>query len=390
MPSLPIIAMPAALNDLATMFVAFELSKAKWKVGVVLPGSQKMSRFTLAGGDTAGLAALLARKRREAEGRCGEQRVRVVSCYEAGYDGFWLHRWLEQQGVKNHVLDPASIEVERRKRRVKTDRIDLEKLMRVLLALYREEPRVCSEARAPSAAEEDAKRHHRERERLVEERGAHVNRIKALLHGQGIRDVNPRAERFERKLATLRTGDGQALPPALAAELAREGARLRLVMEQIAGLESEIREQMCAAPAGSTASKAAQLHRLVAIGMTGAQVLAHEVYYRSFANRRQVGSYLGLAGTPYDSGAARREQGISKAGNPRARTMLIELAWLWSRHQPDSELSRWFHQRRGETKGRMRKILIVALARRLAIALWRYLETGLVPTGARLRAAPAI
>lgn len=385
----PTVETPAAPCEHATIFVAFELSKAAWKVGLVLPGSQKMSRFTLEGGDTAGLAELLRRKRREAEARCG-QPVRIVSCYEAGYDGFWLHRWLGEHGVRNHVLDPASIEVERRKRRVKTDRIDLDKLMRVLLALYRGEPRVCRQARAPSVAEEDAKRRHRERERLNRERGAHVSRIKALLHGQGIRDANPLARRFAEMLAKRRTGDGHAVPPALAAEIARELARLRLLVEQIAALEAEIQEQRRTAPAGSTAAKAAQLDRLVGIGMAGAQTLAHEVYYRSFANRRQVGSYTGLTGTPYDSGASRREQGISKAGNPRARTVLIELAWLWQRYQPDSELSRWFHQRVGNTKGRMRKIAIVALARKLAVALWRYLETGLVPTGARLRAAPAI
>jgi transposase len=381
----PAVESPAARCDHATMHVAFELSKAKWEIGVVLPGSQKMSRFTLDGGDTAGLAALLARKRREAG-----PEVRVVSCYEAGYDGFWLHRWLEQHGVENHILDAASIEVERRRRRVKTDRIDLDKLMRVLLALQRGEPRVCRQVRAPSGRDEDAKRRHRERGRLVQERGAHVNRIRGLLHGQGIRDANPLGKRFEERLGALRTGDGQAVPPALAAEIARELARLRLLVEQIAGLEAEITAQMHAAAAGSTAAKAAQLRRLVGIGMAGAQTLAHEVYYRSFANRRQVGSYTGLTGTPYDSGASRREQGISKAGNARARTMLIELAWLWQRHQRDSELSRWFHQRVGTIKGRIRKIAIVALARKLAVALWRYLGTGLVPTGARLRAAPPI
>jgi transposase len=385
----PTVKTPAALYEHGTIFVAFELSKATWKVGVILPCSQKMSRFTLEGGDTAGLTDLLGRKRREAETRCG-QAVQIVSCYEAGYDGFWLHRWLGAQGVRNHVLDPASIEVERHKRRVKTDRIDLDKLMRVLLALCRGEPRVCRQARAPSVADEDARRRHRERERLKEERGAHVSRIKALLHGQGIRDVDPRSRRFAALLAKRLTGDGHTVPPVLAAEVAREHARLRLVVEQITGLEAEIQQQMDAAPAGSTAAKAAQLGQLVGIGMAGAQTLAHEVYYRSFANRRQVGSYTGLTGTPYDSGNSRREQGISKAGNRRARTMLIELAWLWRRHQPDSELSRWFHQRVGNIKGRIRKIAIVALARKLAVALWRYLETGLVPTGARLRAAPAI
>jgi transposase len=387
MTKLPIIDAPAAPAEHATMYVAFELSKAKWKIGIVLPGGQKMSRFTLTGGDTAALAELLARKRGEAAARWGGP-VRVISCYEAGYDGFWLHRWLAQQGVENRVLDPASIEVERRKRRVKTDRIDLEKLMRVLLALCRGEPRVCSLARPPSVPAEDAKRRHRERERLIKERGAHINRIKALLHGQGIRELNPLAKRFLPALGERRTGDGRDLPPILAREIAREHARLLLVVAQIAAVEAETRTSLQAPPVGSSAAKTVQLARLKGIGETTAQVLANEVYYRDFANRRQVGGFVGLTGTPYDSGQTRREQGISKAGNPRARASLIELAWFWLVHQPDSELTRWFKARVGDLKGRVRKIAIVALARKLAVALWRYLETGLVPEGAVLKAAP--
>lgn len=383
----PVIDAPVAPREDATVYVAFELSKAKWQLGIVVPGSPKMSRHTVTGGDTAAVAALLAAARRKAAVRCSGP-VRFVSCYEAGYDGFWLDRWLEQQGVKNHVLDPASIEVNRRKRRVKTDRIDVEKLMRVLLAHCRGEPRVCSLARPPSVAAEDAKRRHRERQRLIKERGAHINRIKALLHGQGIRDVNPLAKRFLTRLSERRTGDGRDLPPILAQEIMREHARLLLLVEQIAVVEAEIRGSMRAAPAGSTAAKAVQLMRLKSIGETTAQVLAHEVYYRDFANRRQVGSFIGLTGTPYDSGQARHEQGISKAGNPRARTAMIELAWFWLDHQPQSELTRWFRTRVGDLKGRMRKIAIVALARKLAIALWRYLETGVVPSGAVLKAAP--
>ena len=384
----PTVETPAARCEHGTMHVAFELSKATWKIGIVLPNRQKMSRFSLAGGDTARLAALLARKRQEAEAGCGRP-VRIVSCYEAGYDGFWLDRWLGAQGVINHVLDPASIEVDRRKRRAKTDRIDLDKLMRTLLALCRGEPRVCRVVRVPSAAEEDAKRRHRGRARLLQERGGHVNRVKALLHGQGIRDAAPLGRNFAEKLSRLRTGDGRSLAPALLDEITHELARLRRVGEQLALVEAEIAQTMRTAPAGSTAEKAARLTQLVSIGMVGAQTLAHEVYYRSFANRRQVGSYLGMTGTPYDSGETRREQGISKAGNPRARVILIELAWLWVRYQPDSELSGWFVRRVGDGKGRLRKIAIVALARKLAVALWRYLETGLVPAGARLRSSVA-
>jgi transposase len=379
------VALPAARGEHVTMHVAFELSKMKWKIGIVAPGSAKMSRFTVVGGDRAGLAALLVRKQGEVAACCGRP-VRIVSCYEAGYDGFWLHRWLGQHGVANHVLDPASIEVERRHRRAKTDRIDLDKLMRVLLALCRGEPRVCSVVRVPSVDEEDAKRRNRERERLIRERTAHINRIKALLHGQGIRDVKPLAKSFATQLAVRNTGDGHELPPLLAAEIAREHARLQLIVEQIGVIEAANRQAPSAAPAPATAPKATQLNRLVGIGMVGAQTLANEVYYRAFANRRQVGGYTGLTGTPYDSGETRREQGISKAGNPRARAILIELAWLWRRLQPDSALTRWFKERVGSGKGRIIKIAIVALARKLAVALWRYLETGLVPTGARLRA----
>lgn len=377
----------AAPREDDTVYVAFELSKAKWQLGVVVPGSGRMSRHIVAGGDTAEVAALLARARHKAAAHCAGP-VRVVSCYEAGYDGFWLHRWLAQQGVENHVLDPASIEVNRRKRRAKTDRLDVEKLMRVLLAHCRGEPRVCSVARVPSVTAEDDKRRHRERERLIKERGAHVSRIKALLHGQGIRDINPLAARFGQGLSALVTGDGRTVPPVLVQEIARERARLLLLVEQIAALETEIHTTLQAPPAGSTAAKAAQLMRLKSIGAATAQVLAHEVYYRDFANRREVGGFVGLTGTPYDSGQARREQGISKAGNPRARTALVELAWFWLVHQPESELARWFTTRVGTLKGRVRKIAIVALARKLAVALWRYLETGVVPAGAILKTVP--
>jgi transposase len=374
----------SACSHDATVFVAFELSKAKWRLGIVLPGSAKMRRYTVAGGDTAAVAALLAWVRAKASAG-GTRAVSIVSCYEAGYDGFWLHRWLEQEGVINHVLDAASIQVDRRARRAKTDRLDLEQLMRVLLAYCRGEPRVCSVARVPSLAQEDDRRLHRERERLICERGGHTNRIKALLHGQGIRDVKPLGARFLAGLEALVTGDGHALGPALLAEIRREHARLTLVVEQIATLEAQIAALAQTAPPQSTAAKAVRLTQLKSIGQASAQVLVNEVFYRSFDNRRQVGSYVGLAGTPFDSGQSRREQGISKAGNARARTVAIELAWLWLRHQPDSALSQWFRRRVGALGGRIRKISIVALARKLIIALWRFLEHGVIPTGALLR-----
>ena len=368
--------------DCGTVYVAFELSKAKWKLGIVLPGSEKMSRFTIEGGDLAALEARLATARAKAERSCRE--VRIVSCYEAGYDGHWLHRWLLDHGVENHEIDSSSIEVSRRARRAKTDRIDLDKIMRAFLAHLRGEPRALSVVHVPSVENEDRRRTTRERERLLDERTMHTNRIKGLLHGQGIRDAMPRKSNFIGWVADVRTGDGRPLPPHLRREIERQHQRLCLVDEQLSELEAANRAELRAAAPGSNGAKVVQLAWLKGIGVAGGQKLVNEVFYKKFDNRRQVGSYLGAVGTPYDSGDTRREQGISKAGNHRARTTAIELAWLWLTHQPDSELSRWFRARVGDAKGRIRKITIVALARKLMIALWRYLETGVVPTGAVL------
>ncbi len=372
-----------ATAEYATVYVAFELSKAKWKLGVMLPGAEKMSRYTIAGGDLAALTARLAAARTKAA-RTGKP-VRIVSCYEAGFDGHWLHRWLSDQGIINHEIDPASIQVNRRARRAKTDRIDLEHLMRALLAHLRGEPRVCSVVHVPAVEDEDRKRRNRERGRLLKERTAHTNRIKGLLHAQGIRDGMPLKPGFVDKLDSVHTGNGLPLPEKLKQEIVREHARLCLVSEHLAALEADSRAEQRAAVPGSAEAKIVQLAQLKGIGPVGGQGLVNEVFYRSFDNRRQVGSYFGLVGMPYDSGESRRDQGISKAGNHRARELAIELAWLWVTHQPDSELSRWFRERVRDIKGRIRRITIVALARKLMVALWRYLETGVVPTGAVLR-----
>jgi len=371
-----------AATESVTACLIFELSKASWRLGVVLPGSQKMSSYTIDGGDLEALTLRLADIRAKA-GRGGKP-VRVVSCYEAGLDGHWLHRWLTAQGVVSYEVDPASVEVNRHARRVKTDRIDLEKLMRMLLAFLRGEPRVCSMVRVPSVEEEDHKRRTRERDRLLVERTAHTNRIKGLLHGQGIRDVMPLKRDFIASLNKMNTGDGHLLPDRLKDEIVREHARLCLVDQQIRQLEAASAAEQRAPVKGSSAAKIAQLMDLRGIGPVGGQMLVNEVFYRSFDNRRQVGSYFGLTATPFDSGASRREQGISKAGNRRARTIAIELAWLWLRHQPGSPLSCWFRERVGELKGRIRRITIVAVARKLMIELWRYVTTGVVPTGAVL------
>jgi transposase len=377
----------AATGQDGTISLAFELSKSRWLVARLLPGSSKISRFRLDGGDTAGLLQLLTEARRKAA-QLGFPKARIVSCYEAGYDGFWLHRWLLDHGVDNRVLDPASIEVPRRARRAKTDKIDLDKLMRVQLALDRGEPRVCSVVHVPTVAQEDAKRSSRERAFLLRERISHTNRIKGLLHCHGLRDLNPLARNFLAGLEELVTPDGRRLSPGLLAELHREHARLALVVAQIAKLEAQARTAAQQALPGTPAAKIAMLLRLKSMGSTWSTLLVNEVFYRDFQNRRQLGAYLGLVGTPYNSGQSVREQGISRAGNARARNAALEFAWLWVRNQPTSALTLWFLNRVGDTKGGFRKSAITALARKLMIALWRYLETGLVPTGAVLRAKP--
>jgi transposase len=309
----------------------------------------------------------------------------VVSCYEAGYDGFWLHRLLTAAGITNHVFDPASIAVDQRARRTKTDRIDGELLLRTLMAYCRGEPRVVRIVRVPSVEQEDTRRATREQQRLIKEQGAHTNRIKALLRLLGIAVGNPRRRDWLTWLATQRDWQGQAVPPCLMAEIGREHARLMLVREQLAALEQAQATQAPPVP-GAMAERQDLLQRLKALGPAFATTLTNEVFYKDFRNRRQVGAYCGLTSSPWRSGGIDREQGISKAGNPRARLKAIELAWLWLRHQPESERSRWFRTRTANAGKRAKRIAIVALARKLIVALWRYLTTGLVPAGATIKA----
>jgi transposase len=377
----------AAEYEQVRCYVAIELSKSNWVVGLQTPLSGKVSRHQVKAFDAEGLLVLIERVRSRVARELGRS-VEVMSCYEAGYDGFWLHRVLEAHGIRNHVLDPASLQVNRRGRQTKTDRIDAERLVRALIRHLGGEREACSVVRVPSAAEEDAKRLHRERHRLITERVQHVNRIKGLCATQGIYDYVPlRRDRWV-QLDALRTGDGQPVPSRLKAELERELKRLELVLEMIATVEAE-RDAILASerPLHLNAVKIKMLARLKAIGPEFATSLTGEVFYRDFANRRQLGSYVGLASTPFCSGGIERDQGISKAGNPIARAMMIELAWTWLRYQPDSALSIWFRQRVGTQTGRVRRIAIVAMARKLLVALWRYLQTGLVPTGAVLKTA---
>jgi transposase len=368
------------------LYVAFELSKSKWLIGIVVSGESKLSRHQVSGGDIAAVWQLISKHRAQAEKTLGRP-VRVVSCYEAGFDGFWLDRWLCAQGIANRVLDPSSIEMPRRARQAKTDRLDLERLMRVLIRYEGGEPRVCSVVHPPSPEQEDARRLSRERERLVGERTAHGNRIKGLLHSQGVRDLEPRRRNFLDQLGEARTGDGRTLAPRLVAEITREHARLVQVCAQLGEVEAEMQAARASAAADSRAGQVNHLLGLKGVGPVSGETLVSEVFWRDFQNRRQVGAYFGLVGTPFDSGQSSREQGISKSGNARARTLAVELSWLWLRHQPGSALSLWFKQRVGDQKGRVRRIAIVALARKLMVALWRFLTLGLVPEGASLRAA---
>ncbi len=368
---------PATGSDHGTAYVAIELSKSSWVVAVRHPGSGKVSMHKLSGGDAAGLVALVERVRARGASR-------VVCCYEAGRDGFWLHRYLATRGIDCLVLDPASLPVNRRARRAKSDRIDVHMLLRGLIGWDGGDRDACRPVRVPTVAAEDARQTHREREALLKERVRHVNRIKGLLATQGVIGFEP-LRHGRAGLAKLTGADGAALPAGLLSRLERELARLALAVEQIAALEA-VRDGTIAAADDAGAVKAARLTALKGIGPQIATVLAREVFYRSFGNRREVASYTGLCPSPWRSGGMVREQGVSKAGNARARTCAIELAWLWLRWQPDSALARWFTGRVGSARGRVRRIAIVALARKLMVALWRYVETGLVPDGAVLKA----
>jgi transposase len=358
------------------------LSKNSWLLAIQVPGRDNPSLHPIKGGDAEGLMAKLDAARQRVAKDAG-QTPAVTLCYEAGYDGFWLARFLEQRGITCQVMESASLQVNRRARRVKTDRIDVESILHTLIAWCRGERHVCSMVVVPSVEEEDLRRCHRERDRLIRERTAHINRIKGLLFGQGIRGINVKSRTKTLKPAELVTGDGRPLPERLGREISREIERLAQVQAQIVAIERE--RDHPATSCEATERKRHDLLRLKGLGPALSSTLTREVYYRQFSNRRQLASYIGIAPSAYDSGEGHRSQGISKAGNRLARVAMVEAAWLWLRHQPDSALSQWFHDRTQGQKGRIRRIMIVALARKLAIALWRYLETGLIPEGASLK-----
>ena len=368
-----------------TIRIAIELSVSSWLVAARLPGAEKSRLHRIDGGDTTALLALIVKLRSRTSAKLG-QTVDVACCFEAGRDGFWLHRWLTAHDVVAYVLEPTSILVNRRARRAKTDRLDAEGMLRVLATWLGGDRQVCSMVRVPTPEEEDAKRPHREREHLVQERLRIENRIEALLFTQGIRG-RPSLRSWERDMAELRTGDGRALPSLMQAELNRLRRRLVLTLELIREMEAERAEAQASTIEDAVTRKITALQRIRGIGANFSTVLVREVLYRSFANRRQLASYVGIAPMPYQSGGMDRDRSISRAGNPRARTTLIQLAWLWLRYQPGSALAAWFRKRAGTLQGRTRRIAIVAMARKLLIALWRYVETGVMPDGVEIRAA---
>lgn len=379
MPAAPV-SSPAAIRvDLGAIFVSLELSKSTWLVTSLSPDCEKMTRHSVPGGDMPALLTCLQALRQKARAREGSL-FWVIAIQEAGLDGFWIHRALEAEGwITSHVVDAASIAVSRRHRRAKTDRIDGETLVRTLIAWIRGEPRVCSMVRVPTVEDEDARRIGRERKALAKERTLHTNRIKGLLFSVGIRDYEPTRRDRRESLEALRTGDGQLLPVHLKAQLDRELDRLELLAVQIKRIEPE-RDDLCAQ--AHETSPRSMLTAIKGIGPEFANILASEGLFRHFDNRRQIAAYAGLAPSPWRSGSIDREQGVSKAGNPRLRTTLIQLSWLWLRYQPDSALSRWFHERISHSGGRGKKVAIVALARKLLVALWKYATSGIVIEGA--------
>lgn len=376
---------PAAVSSKTTVHVAIELSASSWLVAARLPGIKKVRLDRLESGDTMGLLKIIADFRSQVSMRLG-MTADLACCFEAGRDGFWLHRLLTANAIAAYVLEPTSILVNRRARRAKTDRLDAEGMLRVLANWLDGDRQVCSMVVVPTPEEEDAKRAHREREHLVQDKQRIENRIEALLFTQGIRG-RPSLRSWARDVAELRTGDGRALGPRLLAELDRLRRRLVFVLELIRELETERAHALEEAKADDAiVGKIVALQCIRGIGDNFAAVLTNEVFYRSFDNRRQIASYVGITPMPYQSGGMDRDRSISRAGNPRARTTMIQLAWLWLRYQPDSALAIWFRERVGTLQGRTRRISIVAMARKLLIALWRYVETGVVPEGVVLRA----
>ena len=376
------------------LYVAFELSKSKWKLAFSDEPGRRPRLVTIDARDLARLEVEINKART----RFGlESTPTVHSCYEAGRDGFWIHRALTARGIDNIIVDPASIEVNRRKKRAKTDRIDATKLVGQLLRYHHGEKRVWSVVRVPSVADEDDRQLHRELDHLKNERAQHRMRIQSLLFTHGVDLFVGR--NFLDELDRARQWDGKELPPGLKARLIREHTRLNEVLRQIRKLKSLrkqlLKERKPVRTISSTSPRkdrkleqVAMLTDLRGLGIESSWLFVMEFFgWREFQNRREVGGAAGLTPTPYNSGDSEREQGISKAGHKRVRCMAVEIAWCWLRYQPESKLSSWFNEKFASGGSRMRRVGIVALARRLLVALWRYVTHGVVPEGALMKTA---
>jgi len=367
-----------------TMVVVLELSLSSWLVAGLIPGLSREPLKKIPP-DPEILLRLLYRWRGEAI-KAGKEITRISVGYETGRDSFWLARWLRARGIDAHVIHATSVAISREHRRAKTDRIDTAMLRRGFLGWLRGEPGHCSMAIVPTLAEEDAKRPHREREGLVQERTSTINRMKSILIQFGVRDFNPVPRKAAQKLHALQTPEGVPLPPNAASALRRHVERLRLINEQIKAIERTRLHHLKQDPTDKFNAMVFLLVRIIGFGIETAEQLVREILSRNLRNRKAVARYAGLTGSPDESGARRREKGLSRAGNGRVRSILIQLSWRLLQFQPGSELVLWFNERTASAKG-SRKPMIVALARKLIIALWRYVNTGLLPNGFKLRPA---
>ena len=361
------------------------MSQSSWLVAGMLPGIERQPRKKLEP-SAERLLGLLHRWRDEAV-KAGRKITRIALAFEAGRDGFWLARWLRARGVEAHVIHASSVAVSREHRRAKTDRLNTELLKRGFLGWLRGERGHCTMARVPTIAEEDAKRPNRERECLVGERTRTVNRMKGTLARLGIRNFKPTLRKAAERVTTLHTPEGSALPPNVSAELQRDIARLGFVISQIKEIEEARQERLEQEPETGPHAMVRHLARVVGVGIETADMLVNEVLSRPMRDRKAVARYAGLTGSPDESGAKRREQGIARAGNARVRRGMIQLAWRFLRFQKESALARWYQARTADSRAGTRKTMIVALARKLLIALWRFVTTGETLEGVILRPA---
>jgi transposase len=376
---------PVAFDQNSTLVSVIELSLNTWLVAGLVPGLTRQP-LKKQGADPDALLALLYRWRAEAI-KAGRKIGRIVVAFEAGRDGFWLARWLRARGIEAYVIHPTSIPVSREHRRAKSDRLDTQLLMRAVLGWLRGEAKHCSMAAIPALAQEDARRPNREHQTLVKECGRIVSRMKATMARLGIRNFNVKLRKALERLAGLRTPEDVPLPANTLDELRRDMAQLRLIREQIKEIEKARLARLKKAPQEGAHPMLLMLAKVLGIGLETADMLVHEVLSRELRDDKAVGRYGGMTGAPDESGSKRREKGLARAGNARVRRGMIQLAWRWLMFQKDSPLTQWYRARTAGTGQAVRKTMIVALARKLLIALWRYVRTGEAPAGARLRAA---